>query len=405
MPPECDDDTPPRPYVTRKDQLNMKPEKARGRGKGRGRGRGMTGTAREGEETRRGTDRGRGRGRGKTKNSRSGQSAHGEPQDQDWWDETWEAGWGHPDEEWATDGWGDSGYRWDSYAWWEGKGALEELADTSDAKTKKRKSPAAKEADPSHEAAPTTKGKDVKRPTSSSSGKKPPKKSKHPEAEETAEPAASKTAAKRTNKKKLEHADVADEGGGKKAKKKKQNKTPEAEEMPDAEEHEETEQVPVPTDFIKKIKKYYKLFCQMEETEATQEIKDEMKSRLNGGPLLECRLNSYWKLATCGVTSRSKKKDIAHFNFNDIEGISYMCALSLCIKCAELFVARVHKVICVVPTWMSEITHAVNIYYIYYCKLQDYFKRVSTYIFKQVNQVHLCWPPCSTIVCHSLSSA
>ena len=214
MPPECDDDTPPRPYVTRKDQLNMKPEKARGRGKGRGRGRGrgMTGTAREGEETERGTDRGRGRGRGKTKNSRSGQSAHGEPQDQDWWDETWEAGWGHPDEEWATDGWGDSGYRWDSYAWWEGKGALEELADTSDAKTKKRKSPAAKEADPSHEAAPTTKGKDVKRPTSSSSGKKPPKKSKHPEAEETAEPAASKTAAKRTNKKKLEHADVADEG-------------------------------------------------------------------------------------------------------------------------------------------------------------------------------------------------
>jgi hypothetical protein len=33
LPPECDDDTPPRPYVTRKDQLNMKPEKARGRGK------------------------------------------------------------------------------------------------------------------------------------------------------------------------------------------------------------------------------------------------------------------------------------------------------------------------------------------------------------------------------------
>ena len=98
------------------------------------------------------------------------------------------------------------------------------------------------------------------------------------------------------------------------------------------------------TEFMKKIKKYYKLFQDRDETAATDEIKNEMKSRLQcGKALTECRLNIYWQGPKCGVTSKSNKKDIAHFTFNDVEDITYMSSLALALKCAELFVTWVHN--------------------------------------------------------------
>ena len=47
--------------------------------------------------------------------------------DDDWWNQTWIDEWGHPDEEQFSDGYGDSGYYWDRYAWYEGAESLEQL--------------------------------------------------------------------------------------------------------------------------------------------------------------------------------------------------------------------------------------------------------------------------------------
>ena len=124
---EVEKDT-PEEYVTRNDQFNLKPEKApreRGRGRARGRGRGRNG---RGEGAGRGTEnggRGRGRGRNVSKN-KAGQSADWD--ENKWWDETWQEGWGYEGEEWAQDGWGTPGYYWDSYAWQDGKQSLHNLA-------------------------------------------------------------------------------------------------------------------------------------------------------------------------------------------------------------------------------------------------------------------------------------
>ena len=105
-------------------------------------------------------------------------------------------------------------------------------------------------------------------------------------------------------------------------------------------------QASLPTKGMKKaIRKYYNQFSTNEATMATEEIKQEMKSHLNLHSLTECRLNSYWKLGTCGVTSKSKKKDIGHFSFPDVEDLPYMAGLALCLKCAEPFVTLVHLVI------------------------------------------------------------
>ena len=95
----------------------------------------------------------------------------------------------------------------------------------------------------------------------------------------------------------------------------------------------------------KAIREYYNQFSTYEATMATDEIKQEMRSNLNLHALTECRLNAYWKLATCGVTSKSKKKDIGHFSFPDLEELPYMAGASLSLKCAELFVTLVHLVI------------------------------------------------------------
>ena len=51
----------------------------------------------------------------------------GKMSDDDWWNQTWIDEWGHPDEEQFSDGYGDSGYYWDRYAWYEGAESLEQL--------------------------------------------------------------------------------------------------------------------------------------------------------------------------------------------------------------------------------------------------------------------------------------
>lgn len=100
-------------------------------------------------------------------------------------------------------------------------------------------------------------------------------------------------------------------------------------------------------DDIKAIRMYHKKFSQDESTEATSEIKELMKKKLKWNSESECRLNAYWKVPACGVTSKSKKKDIARFSFPDIVDLSYMSALALCMKCAHLFATWVHSVVAV----------------------------------------------------------
>ena len=52
--------------------------------------------------------------------------------------------WGHPDEEQFSDGYGDSGYYWDRYAWYEGAESLEQL-EPETKKGKGKKTPEKKE--------------------------------------------------------------------------------------------------------------------------------------------------------------------------------------------------------------------------------------------------------------------
>ena len=108
-------------YATRQDQLNLKPVRGN---KGRGRG-----------------GKGRGRGRGSTIKEKN---KAGKMSDDDWWNQTWIDEWGHPDEEQFSDGYGDSGYYWDRYAWYEGAESLEQL-EPETKKGKGKKTPEKKE--------------------------------------------------------------------------------------------------------------------------------------------------------------------------------------------------------------------------------------------------------------------
>ena len=109
-------------YITRQDQLNMKPERGN-----RGRGRG---------------GKGRGRGRGSTKETKHKMEKMSDEK-WDWWNQAWIDEWGHPDEEWFSDGYGDSSYYWDRYAWHEGAESLEQLE--TETKKGKGKQPEEKE--------------------------------------------------------------------------------------------------------------------------------------------------------------------------------------------------------------------------------------------------------------------
>ena len=91
-----------------------------------------------------------------------------------------------------------------------------------------------------------------------------------------------------------------------------------------------------------KIQKYVDAYKDDSATEATQEMRDGMRAKLKASNLQECRLNIYWRTKAVGCTSRSLGKDIAYFNFNDVEGLNYMSKLAAALRCAKLFVTWVH---------------------------------------------------------------
>ena len=163
-------------------------------------------------------------------------------------------------------------------------------------------------------------------------------------------PAGRKTKAKKTDRKEVETERAMSSASSKKRKKAEgqaeetETKEPEVSTRKKKNQKSVPERHPASIEFTKKIKKYYKLFKDRERTAATEEIKNEMKSNLQcGKDLTECRLNIYWHVPSCGVTSKSKKKDLAHFAFNDIEDCTYMSSLALALKCAELFVTWVRN--------------------------------------------------------------
>jgi hypothetical protein len=255
------------PYVTRDDQLGLKPEKPRGRGRGPGRGRGRTTTKQKGS------------GKGSHK-----EAPEKDEKDEGWWEEEWYNEYGPPDEEWAHESWGTSGYHWDAYAWNDGNESLGKLKDVEEQQTKKK---AKKFAKP------------VAEPTGQSTGNETKQRKRTTEIQKT-EP----------------------------QKKARKAERPTSQE-PDA--------LPRDKD-VPKIRKYLELYADNPATSVTEEMKVEMKTRLKVSNLQQCRLNIYWKTGRVGCTSRSAKRDLCSFSFNDIDGPNFMSRLAVALKCAKLFV-------------------------------------------------------------------
>eukprot|EP00435_Cladocopium_sp_Y103_P033467 s1704_g8.t1 len=293
----------PEEYIKRKDQLEIKPERGRstrrGRGRGNGRGRGETGRGRGGRGP---------KAAGKQKSAQS---------QEDWWD--WTDEWGYPSQDFE-----DSSSYWDSYAWWAGKEALEtlggdqgEAANSHSEKNKKKPEKAPKTAkDVPHKKRKVSKDDetDLNETGLSKTSKKKRKNVEEPKQEEHETPASREPKGKKTTKKREDTTE------------------PPSETLPSM------ASLPTHKGLKKAIRKYYNQFKTDTSTVATEDIKQHMKSQLpNLSGLNECRLNSYWRLGTCGVTSKSKKRDIAHFSFPD-QDLSYMAGLALCLKCAEQFV-------------------------------------------------------------------
>jgi hypothetical protein len=144
-----------------------------------------------------------------------------------------------------------------------------------------------------------------------------------------------KTAAKsKPKRKEAENTEVA-EGSAKPAAKRKSKKRKAEVEIPPH----------VLGKKIRKIQKFVALYWDDATTQkATQEIKEDMHSRLRHDQMTSCRLNAYWTTSAVGCTYRALNKDIAHFYFRDT-GLSYMTRLAMSLKCAEMFATLVHEVV------------------------------------------------------------
>jgi len=285
--------------------LGLKPAKSESRGRGRGKGRG------------------RGRGRGKTKeetNQRKGKDTKprkkgGQSEvedDQDWWLDESEAGWGDPGEEWEEDDWEASGYDrdGDDYGWHDESQPskkAKKAKETPEVTGSKKKQPKAK---PAKAPKSSLRKTPVPEPTAASSPK--PKRKNQNSGEE-----------------KNEHQKV---------------KKPRKNDKQCTKDTEQAEQAPamIYEKDMPKIQKYVDAYKDDSATEATQEMRDGMRAKLKASNLQECRLNIYWRTKAVGCTSRSLGKDIAYFNFNDVEGVNYMSKLAAALKCAKLFVTWVH---------------------------------------------------------------
>jgi hypothetical protein len=300
-------------YATRQDQLNLKPVRGN---KGRGRG-----------------GKGRGRGRGSTIKEKN---KAGKMSDDDWWNQTWIDEWGHPDEEQFSDGYGDSGYYWDRYAWYEGAESLEQL-EPETKKGKGKKTPEKKE--PSGKSK-VKKDKDAKSKKPAQNAKTKDEKHEGPSKVKKDKTNAMPSAGSTSKKRKPACEKAADQSS--EPAKKKKAKTAKAE------ENQPPPPPPRPSRPLIKhggrkdimaIRKFYKQYKDDESITASQDMKDLLKGNLRVGNLTECRLNIYWRTPACGVTSKTHSKDIAHFNFNqDFTDENYMTKLAITLKCAAMFV-------------------------------------------------------------------
>lgn len=295
------------------------PEKERGRGRGRARG------GRGGGEGRGRGGRGQAKGRGGAKDeSNAGGNQEANTTQENHHDSEWWEGWEEYEEDWTNDAWGGTGWHWDQYAQSDAKQSWHYLSE-SHAMPSKPEQPSKndkKEQKRSKGETSTTETEEKTKPK--------PKRSKTNKDSET-KPAGKK----RKSKEETQDAAASSAAEPKKAARRRKEATPEATPSEANPKH------------VKKIKQFFGKFALDKSTEATQEIKDWLLGELKLDSLTECRLNKYWKVPSCGVTSKSKKKDIAHFSFKDIPEIMFVPALALALKCAELFVPWVHAVFAV----------------------------------------------------------
>lgn len=294
---------PSEPFVTRQEQLALKPEKTRGRGRGRGRG----------------TARGRGGAKdaskdddktGKCKKTKAANKVEAEDSCEAKWEEDW---WGHNEEEaWGYDDWGTSGAHWDTYARYCGDEALYDI------KGAEKKTPE-----------DTANTEEPKKKKSRRDGKAP--KTKENNRATLKEPSAASTS---KQKRKKECSEVEKKESRTEKKPRNQGKRRMQEE--DTETAAEVYEGDIP-----KIKKYIEAYKDSSLTEIGNEERNEMRARNKVSGLQECRLNVYWKTPAVGCTSKSLKKDIAYFNFKD-EAVNYMSNIAAALKCGKLFVTWIN---------------------------------------------------------------
>ena len=271
-------------YLTRQEQLNMKPDRGgrgRGRGKGRGRGRGNKAGAGSVDSSK----------QKQSKTTKGSKTKNAQQDDDDWWNQAWTKEYGHPDESWGHEDWGSEGWSWDEYAWWEGQHALQDMGQDNDKKRMKQDKGGPEE---------------------------PPKK---------------KTKEKKTEKTETETPSAASAEPPKKKPKKDKNGK---------------EEVEINSAQLKKDKKKIQQFIALFPAHAGKKnkiisdgLKEEMRSHLLLSELVECRLNIYWTRPACGVHSRSLKCDLATFAIPDPDGsFPVVSRLAAAVKCGELFVTR-----------------------------------------------------------------
>ena len=303
------------PYVTRQQQLDMKPDKSEGRGRGRGRGTGGRGRGR-GSQAAPTNKKEKGDDNQSAKRKKGKNAKQDQADDEDWYGE------GYVDEEWGYQGGKE---QWDQYALACSSTALDELRQDEDKKDRKGRKHTGKE---EKEASASSKTKQPK------ASKPPGKKQVQQEAEEAEE--ATKTERK---KRKPEHQEAGE--SQKISTEKKGKKAQKTDQQQDAAQHSQHYMDPPPKK-VRKIQNFVALYWDDAKTAvATQDIKDDMRSRLK--EIKACRLNIYWKTSACGCTYKETSKDVAHFFFGKNMG-SYMTRLAMAVKCAEMFVTWVHEV-------------------------------------------------------------
>lgn len=306
-------------HASKDEQLNLKPDKARGRGRGRGAGRGC------------------GRGRGKS-NAESGASKtstakkpaaktskaaeHGgdvEKDDDGWWDEAWYEHYGYPEEEWGRDDWGSEAKAWDAAAWWEGKSDLQNLKDSNEDDKKDGKK------------------------------RKPPKTaSTETDTKKTKTQAKAKAKAAASSKQPKVNSGDDDKDKGKKA---KAMKRPAAASKPESRSSKKPKVGEAVRDevtrYTKRILKFCLKFEDQKDSELTKEIRESMKAQVTPqADFQDSRYNIYWKVCGVGLHSTTDEKDHGYMRVRNANAGTTVYRMAASLKAAEQLVSCM-QIICV----------------------------------------------------------